>query len=542
MKKNRRWVSRVLLVGASGWGVAMAPAIAQNSDIQLQVGIIQRFGDNPKDKLILKAPAGDALAVSYEGGDGSLKTSNLPALKLEITPQLLQELELQERVVLSTHRSFEDAEAKATQWKSQGIEVEIVQPDRWEVWAKRDVYRTPLLRRRLLQSVQESGQIGANLQSQLKQSVPQAGWVANGYRYNRDRLEVTSTSGTIEVSESENGPTTTYGGSLRLQPNAYGDYTLVNDVPLEVYLRGVVPHEIGGGAPYEANKTQAILARTYALRNLRRFAADRYQLCADVNCQVYKGLNGAIPDTDEAIAATAGQVLVYQNELVDALYSSTTGGVTASYRDIWEGVDRPYLVAAIDSVQNIWDLSNNTLADEQNIRRFINLKKGFTEEGGEFFRWKYSESLADMTAFLKQYFNRKNKPILFNQIYDLRVSERSHSGRVQKMEILTDGGTIVVPKDEILTAFYAPISTLFYLEPIKEADNKTLRGYAFVGGGFGHGVGLSQTGAFKLAELGWTSDRILEFYYPGSQVRQIDGSIVFWQEPAQLSTQNPTIP
>jgi SpoIID/LytB domain protein len=531
MKNNRRGFSRVLLIGFCGWGLAIDAAFAQNPDIQIQVGIVQRFGDNPKDKLILKAPPGNALAVRYAERDGTLKTSNLPGLQLEITARSLPETVLDERVVLSTHRSFEDAEAKAMQWKSQGIEVEIVQPDRWEVWAKRDVYATPLLRRRLLKSLQEAGQSGANLQSQLKQNVPQASWVVNGYRYNRDRLEVISNAGVIQVSEGEKAPTTTYGGSMRLQPNAYGDYTLVNDVPLEVYLRGVVPHEIGGGAPYEAAKAQAILARTYALRNLRRFAADNYQLCADVNCQVYEGLNGTIPEADRAIAATAGQVLVYQNELVDALYSSTTGGITATYKDIWEGVDRPYLTAAIDSTKQIWDLPNNSLADDRNIRRFLNLKKGFTEDDSEYFRWKYNESLADMTVFLKQYFRRKNRPILFNKVLDLKVSERSHSGRVQKIEVQTDGGTIVIPKDEILTAFYAPISTLFYLDPVKEPDNKTLWGYSFIGGGFGHGVGLSQTGAYKLAEAGWTSDRILQFYFPGTELREIDGSIVFWQEP-----------
>lgn len=530
MKNNRQGFSRILLIGFCGWGLAIEAAFAQNPDIQLQVGIVQRFGDNPKDKLILKAPPGRALAVRYDGGDGTLKTSNLPGLQLEITARSLPEAVLDERVVLSTHRSFEDAEAKAMQWKSQGIEVEIVQPDRWEVWAKREVYATPLLRRRLLKSLQEAGH-GANLQSQLKQNVPQASWVVNGYRYNRDRLEVISNAGVIQVSEGENAPIAAYGGSVRLQPNAYGDYTLVNDVPLEVYLRGVVPHEIGGGAPYEAAKAQAILARTYALRNLRRFAADNYQLCADVNCQVYEGLNGTIPEADQAIAATAGQVLVYQNELVDALYSSTTGGITATYTDIWEGVDRPYLTAAIDSTKQIWDLPNNSLAQEQNIRRFLNLKKGFTEDDSEYFRWKYNESLADIAAFLKQYFRRKNRPILFNKVIGLKVSERSPSGRVQKMEVQTDGGTIVIPKDEILTAFYAPISTLFYLEPVKEPDNKTLWGYSFIGGGFGHGVGLSQTGAYKLAEAGWTSDRILQFYYPGTELRAIDGSIVFWQEP-----------
>lgn len=538
--KQHRWLLGILLVGGCGWGGAILlkgvadaseTAAAQSPDIQLQVGIVQRFGDNLKEKLMLKAPPGNALAVRYEAGDGTLKTSNVPGLQLEITPTSLPEPRLDERLVLSTHRSFEDAEAKAMQWKAQGIQVEIAQPDRWEVWGKRDVYATPLLRRRLLQSLEAAGQTGVNLQSQVKQQVPQASWVINGYRYNRDRLEVVSNAGFIEVSEGENARTTPYGGNLRLQPNAYGDYTLVNDVPLEIYLRGVVPHEIGAGAPYEAVKAQAILARTYALRNLRRFAADNYQLCADVNCQVYEGLSGTTENTDRAIAETAGQVLVYQNELVDALYSAATGGVTATYKDIWAGVDRPYLTAAIDSAQQIWDLPNNSLAEEQNIRRFLNLKKGFNEDDSEYFRWKYNESLADITAFLKQYFRRKNRPILFNQVTELKVSERSPSGRVQKLEVTTDGGTIVIPKDEILTGFYAPISTLFYLEPIKEPDNKTLWGYSFIGGGFGHGVGLSQTGAAKRADLGWTSDRILQFYFPGTELRNIDGSIVFWQEP-----------
>jgi len=64
-----------------------------------------------------------------------------------------------------------------------------------------------------------------------------------------------------------------------------------------------------------------------------------YQLCADTQCQVYMGLSGAVPNTD--VAATRGQVLTYQNQLVDALYSSTTGGITAAFSDVWNGADRP---------------------------------------------------------------------------------------------------------------------------------------------------------------------------------------------------------
>lgn len=150
----------------------------------------------------------------------------------------------------------------------------------------------------------------------------------------------------------------TYGGQMQLQPNAYGSYTLVNTVPIETYLRGVVPHEIGPNAPYTAVEAQAIIARTYALRNLHRFAIDDYELCADTHCQVYWGLDNTVSRADQAIAATSGLVLTYNNEPIDALYSSTTGGVTSPFEDVWLGDSRPYLVARIDAPTNIWNLAN----------------------------------------------------------------------------------------------------------------------------------------------------------------------------------------
>ena len=85
---------------------------------------------------------------------------------------------------------------------------------------------------------------------------------------------------------------------MQLQPNAYGTYSLVNNVPLETYLRGVVPYEIGANAPKAAMEAQTIIARTYALRNLRRFEVDDYELCADTHCQVYYGLKGATEKTE----------------------------------------------------------------------------------------------------------------------------------------------------------------------------------------------------------------------------------------------------
>ena len=109
----------------------------------------------------------------------------------------------------------------------------------------------------------------------------------------------------------------------------------------------------------------------------------------------------------------------------------------------------------------------------------------------------------------------------------MQVVQRSPSGRILKLAVQTDRGNFVLEKDEIRSAFSAPRSTLFYLEPLLnggKGENKPLSGYAFVGGGLGHGVGLSQTGAYGLAKLGWTSDRILNFYYPGTQIQTLGAS------------------
>jgi len=509
-----------------------------------------------------------------------LTTAN--EVKVDVVMQPLPEPKVTERVVLSTHRSFESAEDSATQWRSQGIEVEIAQPRQWQVWAKRETYGTPLLRRLLMQNLQAHGSRTAFIDTQVQQQEAKAAFTVNGTRLQSDDLTIDTANDRLQVTfnDGEHGRRT-YAGTFTFQPNVYNTYTLVNHVPLETYLRGVVPHEIGVGAPQTTIEAQAILARTYALRNLRRFAIDNYQLCADTQCQVYWGLEGAVPETDRAIAATRGQVLTYQSELVDALYSSTTGGVTAPFSDVWNGSDRPYLKAVVDSVQNVWDLSRQPLQEETNFRAFIGRNSGFNEEGWDMFRWRVQSSLSEITTDLKSYLRSKQHPLAdFTQVKDIKVLERSTAGRVRRMSILTDRGEVILEKDEILRALYAPNSTLFYVDPVYEptasstpakkpaiqaaqlnsapgstestplpsaspslipspqsSPSRVLKGYVFVGGGLGHGVGMSQTGAYRLGDLGWSSAQILNFYYPGGQLQPLTNAITYWRDP--LRTQEP---
>ena len=544
-KRLTRWLG---LAGGLGltlmnWSIEPGRAI-QNP--MIEVGVVQRFGEEQQDTLSIEALSGDQLTLKFDT-QGQPQTIVTSKVALGITTEVLPEPELRERVVLSTHRSFESAEDSARQWRERGIETEIAQPGGWEVWANREIYNTPLLRRLLLNNLEAQGFAEVFLDSQVVGQDSQAYFEANGFRYHRDTLDIRAGSGRIRVVENGNNrEARVYGGTLNLQTNTYGTYTLVNDVAVETYLRGVVPYEIGTGAPIPAIQAQAVLARTYALRNLRRFEIDDYQLCADTQCQVYRGITGAVSVTDQAIRATQGQVLTYDNELVDALYSSTTGGVTAPFSDVWNGPDRPYLRSVVDSVYGVWDINRYPLNTEESFRAFIAVDQGFNEETWDLFRWDYDSSLAEIAQDLKGYLIKRQHPQAgLTQVLGMQVAERAPSGRVQAIHIETDTGVVRLEKDEIVRVLSAPRSLLFYVEPIYEvASDATkadgakpevippqLTGYRFIGGGWGHGVGLSQTGSYNLGRLGWSYDRILQFYYPGTTLQPISDALVFWQDP-----------
>jgi SpoIID/LytB domain protein len=507
-------------------GVSAIPANAKALNPDLKVGIVQRFGNTMKDKLVVQAPAGDRLTLKFSAS-GKTETQQADKVQFEIQPVALPAAQNIERVVLGNYRSFETAETSGKYWTSKGIQVELAQPEYWQVWAKRDQYDTAVSQLLVLNEIKGMGYKSAYIDRKTITERPQLSMVLQGYRYNRDEIEITAQRGVIQVGNKS------YGGRLKFQPNAYGTYTLVNTVPLETYLRGVVPHEIGRNAPKAAIEAQTVLARTYALRNLRRFKTDNYEICADTQCQVYEGLYGTDPVADTAISATKGQVLTYNNELIDALYSSTSGGVTAAFEDVWQGQARPYLKARIDAYPSaVWNLQTQNLSDEKNFRAFIQLNKGFNEVGtSNYFRWRYDVPLAEVTKQLKEHLKKKQHPFAnFKTLQSIKVTKRSPAGRVQQVQVTTDAGPLDLVKDDVLLAFDAPNSLLFYVEPQLQADRKTLKGFVFAGGGLGHGVGLSQFGSYRLGQVGLPAAKILNFYYPGTSLQPLTDKIVFWPE------------
>lgn len=136
-----------------------------------------------------------------------------------------------------------------------------------------------------------------------------------------------------------------YRGRLVVFLNDRGRLNLVNELPIEQYLRGVVPRELGPGAypEIEALKAQAIAARSYTLRNLGEFADEGYDLCGTPRCQVYGGMDDEHPLSDRAVAETAGEILLYGGQPIDALYSATCGGHTENVEIVFPLKRAPYL-------------------------------------------------------------------------------------------------------------------------------------------------------------------------------------------------------
>ena len=156
-------------------------------------------------------------------------------------------------------------------------------------------------------------------------------------------LSVSRTPGASTAGIRANGKR--YRGRILVYLNDRGLLNLINEVPVEEYLRGVVPSEMGPELynQLEALKAQAVAARTYTLRNLGEFAREGYDICATPRCQVYNGMGVEHRLSDRAISETAGQVMLYQGRLVDALYSSTCGGHTEDVKVIFPLKEEPYL-------------------------------------------------------------------------------------------------------------------------------------------------------------------------------------------------------
>jgi len=292
-----------------------------------------------------------------------------------------------------------------------------------------------------------------------------------------------------------------YRGSLLVRAGARG-ITVVNVLDLETYLLGVVPREIGAGRPpeeMEAVKAQAIAARTYAIRYMGRRSAQGFDVYATVADQVYGGADDEDPVSTQAVQATRGEILVHDNEPIEAFYHSTCGGHTAAIDEVWESDPRAYLQAISDARPG----------------------GGWYCETSNRFRWTEQWDRAALHATLTQGLSEQaNATGPVTRVEFIGLTGRTPSGRAESLQVRTDAGEHRVRGDSVRRVLRPDPSRILNSAAITlhPQGNGEVTGLTVEGQGWGHGIGMCQVGAMGRARDGHSYRDILSAYYPGTTI------------------------
>ena len=359
------------------------------------------------------------------------------------------------------------------------------------------------------------------------------------------RVLILNKSGGIYHETKE--PDKKYPGTLQDYETENG-WVIVNEVPLEEYLRRVVPSEMPSGYAEEALKAQAVCARTYAVWQMQEYAYPEYEAHVDdsVSFQVYNQVESQ-ESTDQAVQETKGQIMLYEGRPVKAYYFATSCGVTTD-EAIWEDAD-PTKTPYIEGRRTGNGSLKKSLTEETAFERFIRKKHaGDLEIAEPWYRWNCYLSLAQITDNVQKWLqvrSEKTKDGILvkngdqwikredcdpGEIRSVSIEKRNTGGAA--LEMLMEGTKetlkiryeynirlfLGVPEEKIYKndgtvkegSSLLP-SGYFVLEPVQE-DGKTV-GYEVYGGGLGHGAGMSQNGARILAEQGESYESILHYFY-----------------------------
>ena len=310
-----------------------------------------------------------------------------------------------------------------------------------------------------------------------------------------------------------------------------GRFHIVNVIEVEDYLKGVVPNEMPVHFGLEALKAQSVAARNYVL-SPRVKAYDAFDVVDSVASQVYFGAGSEKDLGTRAVEETEGIVALYNWDLILAQYSSTAGGYTESFANVFSdpkskafpSVSKPYLIAKPDM------LSQQPLSVEEDAAAFYKSKPDSYDMKSPYFRWERTWTKDELqkvlqsnlaaqsaTGFVHPEFRKGDK---LDDIVKLDVKRRGESGKIIEMEIVTKTQNYKVYKELVVRRLLTnkgkalPSANVVFEHTIDEDGN--LISVAAFGGGFGHGVGLSQYGAgFMATELKLPYEKILKHYYTG---------------------------
>ncbi len=334
-----------------------------------------------------------------------------------------------------------------------------------------------------------------------------------------------------------------YHGIFELTPRNDREFFVVNILDLQEYLKGVVPNEMPVAFGLEALKAQAVAARNYVLMPRTR-AYKEFDVDDSVASQVYFGANTESSLSTQAVNETMGLVALYDKDLILAQYCSTAGGYTEDYSNafsdnklkIFPAHPKPYLKGRPDI------LNVGTLDTEEAARKYYTTKPQSYDINSPYYRWIREFEKTELETILKKTLNTQSKtgfvyPFFsenqdFGELKELRVLKRGVSGKIMEMEIVSTKGTWKVSKELIVRrVFQKNGAALPSANVVFDYDGETITAY---GGGFGHGVGMSQFGAgFMGKSLNKKFDEILKRYYTGITISTVPQTL--GNEPVSVS-------
>ena len=340
----------------------------------------------------------------------------------------------------------------------------------------------------------------------------------------------------------------TFKGNLNLIVEN-GLITAINALSVEDYLLSVISSEMSATASLELLKSHAVISRSWLLAQIRKnkelagkkpdslIRTDKelihwydredhinFDVCADDHCQRYQGITRACTEVvAQAIQATHGEVLTYDDEICDARFSKCCGGATERFDNTWEPVVHPYLDKITDAPE---DLETGDLRDEQTARKWIlsfppafchttdrqilsQVLNDYDQETQHFFRWQVSYPAEQLSELVYRKIG-----IDFGTIRDIQPIERGVSGRLIRVKITGDKKTLVIGKELIIRKAFSE-SHLYSSAFIVEKQDGI---FTFHGAGWGHGVGLCQIGAAVMGARGYNYKAILQHYFKGCEL------------------------
>jgi len=316
----------------------------------------------------------------------------------------------------------------------------------------------------------------------------------------------------------------TYRKRLEFWIDRFGGLTVVNEIPIEIYLRGVVGSEMSSAFPLEALKAQAITARGYSLAwtgKLHRLSP--FDLCDEVHCHVYGGVDQEASSVNEAVDQTRGQVLMDGNDICDTRYAGVCGGHSENNEDVWNNDPQPYLRGRLDS-RFTDSFQQNYLTDENHVRQWIESSPDVfcnttkfpvpdaLEYTKKYFRWSVRYSREELSRTIA---NKTGKNI--GTLTEIIPLERGVSGRIKKIELRGTQRSIIVERELEIRKALSPNYLYSSCFVVDRAGND----FIIKGAGWGHGVGMCQTGAAMMALNGYHYREILNHYYQNSKIVKI---------------------